>query len=400
MEFDLVHNYNKSKHTSDTKFEVKIRCYYSRKYRYIDTGIYIKSKYWDNGLLKSHPQYKSISVSLQNKLSEIRNVAYDYERNGAVFDFNVLISVCEHKDTKLFYSYILEELKKEKELDLKTFQKYKNNIEHIKRALPNVAVSRITKEHIELLDDYFRSELKDKDDSVIKPAFAQSTVARLHVFIQKYVKIAIKSHILNENPYDHVKLDKSRGEPKNVYLTSAEIERIENIKYLTLAQEAVRDRFLYSCYTGLRISDNLALLKSSLIDTEGGYIVNLHTIKGYGHDLIHPLKLMFDGKPEKIARRWMNEHTGDTLFPKMSTTYISEVLKIIANMSKIDKHLTFHVARHTCASLLADISQNPYLIKNILGHEHIKSSMFYIHASPESIKKQLRLLDNKWDTAR
>jgi len=73
---------------------------------------------------------------------------------------------------------------------------------------------------------------------------------------------------------------------------------------------------------------------------------------------------------------------------------------MLAEMAGIDKHLTFHVARHTCASLLADISSNPFLIMEILGHADIQTSMGYIHASPESTKKQFRILKDWKEKAR
>ena len=109
---------------------------------------------------------------------------------------------------------------------------------------------------------------------------------------------------------------------------------------------------------------------------------------------------MFDGKPDQIARRWINTHDESTLFPKVSDDYIRTTLNVLAALAKprIDKHLTFHVARHTCASLLVDISQNPYLIMDILGHKDIKTSMTYIHSSPENIKKAIQKpyrLENK-----
>lgn len=389
MEFKLVYNYWGKPITDNTKLEIKIECYHNRQYKHIGTGVFIESKYWDNSYLsKKCPQYKVVDALLQNKLNHYKNTALDYERSGKIYDFNALKHTIGDKDNFLFYQFIEDELKNEPELDLKTVMKYKSNIAHISGVLPSVAVSDISESDISKLDAYFRKE------------FAQSTTARMHVFVQKYIKIAIKKRLLTFNPYDNVKLNMDRGDAKIAYLTLAELSKLEELKNLPKNHQMVLDRFLYSCYTGLRISDNLALRKDCFTDTKDGYVVDLRTIKGYGHDLIHPIGLMFEGKPDKIARRWINAHDGDTLFPIVSTTYISEVLKVLAETAKITKHLNFHVSRHTCASLLADISQNPFLIKNILGHTDIKTSMIYIHASPESTKKQLRILDGKWNNAR
>lgn len=389
MQFKLVHNYKNKPSEPDTKFEIKIECYYNRKYRYIDTGVYVETKFWIDGVLsKKHPQYKVVEVSLQNKLNDYKNKALDYERTGKIFDFNALNNLSERKNKQLFSDFIKEELKKEKNLELDSVVKYRRNAEIVADFFPTLTVDSITAEHIEKLDRHLHAN------------YSASMVNHLHIFVHKYAKKAVKQRLLQYDPYDEIELEKFKGEGRLTFLTLAEIKSLEDLKDLPFTIQAIRDRFLYSCYTGLRISDNLALLKSNLTDTPDGYVVDLRTIKGYGHDLIHPLGLMFDGKPDKIARYWMTAHDEPTLFPKVSTTYISEVLKILAQMAGIDKHLTFHVARHTCASLLADISQNPFLIKNILGHTNINTSMIYIHASPESTKKQLRLLDGKWENAR
>ena len=178
----------------------------------------------------------------------------------------------------------------------------------------------------------------------------------------------------------------------------AEIEALENVKGLPDSIAIVRDRFLYSCYTGLRISDNLALRKDMLTDAADGYVVSLHTIKGYGHDLIHPLGLMFGGKPDAIVRRWINTHDEPTVFPHTSTTYIYDALKVVKEFAGIDKRMNFHVSRHTCATHLANITLNPFLLMNIMGWSDVKTAMGYIHASPENTKKQLRLIGDDWIT--
>ncbi|MDR1226970.1 MAG: tyrosine-type recombinase/integrase [Prevotellaceae bacterium] len=80
----------------------------------------------------------------------------------------------------------------------------------------------------------------------------------------------------------------------------------------------------------------------------------------------------------------------------MSDQAINRQLKLLASIAGIEKDLTFHMARHTCGTALADISANPYLIMDILGHRDIKTSMIYIHSSSERIKKQLQNLRWEW----
>lgn len=378
---------------STGRTEVLIECYHDRRYRTIGTGIHTVPKFWDKAkhiVTNKHPQAATVNNLLKSKLHELEQRAYKYEETpGNTFDFEQLKAVTKGKDKQSFCDFITDQLKKEK-LELKSYIKYKGNIEQLREILGDLPIEQFTEKHIEKLNNHFRTK------------YADSTIARMNIFVQKYLKKGIKLRIITYNPYDRVELPKFHKELKNVFHTMAELEALEAIENLNYPIDMIRDRYLYSCYTGLRISDNLALLKSSLIDTPDGYVCELRTIKGYGSDLIHPLGLMFDGKPDIIARRWMAKHAGPTVFPVISDEYIRASLNVLASMCKppITKHITFHVARHTCASLLADISQNPYLIKNVLGHKDINTSMSYIHASPEATKKQFRLLTNWKEKAR
>jgi len=389
MQFNLI--IKPKENEPNAKIEIQISCYYNRRYRYVGTGVFIEPKFWDNEkclVITKHPQSATVNNIIKTKLRELETLAYKFEDAGGVFDFNSLKNQTGGKDKQTFCNFIADCLKNEPELELKSIVKYRYNIEIIRSVLGDITTDKLTEKHIEQLDAAYHK------------TYADSTVARLHIFTQKYIKQAIKLRILKNNPYDLVKLQKFKAEPKATMHTMAELDALEALKDLPFSMAMIRDRYLYSCYTGLRISDNLALLKTDLTDTAEGYIVGLHTIKGYGHDLMHPLGLMFDGRPDVIARRWINAHDEKTLFPAVSRTYISTVLLLLAGLAKIDKHLTFHVARHTCASLLADISQNPYLIMNILGHSDIKTSMTYIHASPENTKKQFRILSDWKEKAR
>lgn len=387
MEFKLVHNYNEPRQPDNIKMEVKIRCYHKRKYKYIGTGVFVESKYWDGEKVSSkYPQYAAANLTIKNKLNDIENACYDYERSKKqIFDFNVMKRfLSTGKDNTNFCSYVEKCINNEKKISYKTLVKYKSNLNVLKELIPDKDIEDITSKDIEVLD----LKLREK--------YVQSTVSRFHVYIQKYIKKAISDEIIERNPYNKVDLDKSRGKPKDTLLTFKEIQTIEQLKNLTDSQKIVRDRFLYSCYTGLRISDNLALRKDMITDGANGLTVRIHTIKGEGHSLIHPLKLLFDGKPEKIAREWLSKYEGETLFPAQNPDYINLILETIADAAGIKKKITFHVSRHTCATMLAEITQNPFLMLQIMGWSDLKIAMNYIHNSEESTNRQLQVFEGKW----
>lgn len=70
-------------------------------------------------------------------------------------------------------------------------------------------------------------------------------------------------------------------------------------------------------------------------------------------------------------------------------------LKRLFKLVGIPETYTFHVARHTCASQLAERVDNPFVIMNVLGHGIIETSMRYIHTSHKTAAKKLGNV--KWE---
>jgi integrase len=105
---------------------------------------------------------------------------------------------------------------------------------------------------------------------------------------------------------------------------------------------------------------------------------------------------MFDGKPERIAQKWIDKSPGPYVFPVQSDTLIGSNLRTIAAVCKVDKRVTFHTARHTCATMLAEVTQNPFLMLNIMGWTDVRIAMNYIHRSFESTARQLKVYKDNW----
>ena len=52
--------------------------------------------------------------------------------------------------------------------------------------------------------------------------------------------------------------------------------------------------------------------------------------------------------------------------------------------SGISKHITFHVARHTFATLQLEHDTGIYTIKGMLGHTNVKTTQIYAHIVDKS----------------
>ena len=227
-----------------------------------------------------------------------------------------------------------------------------------------------------------------------------STAFNYHMYLRKLSRKAKLDGLIRNNPYDDFNLVKGKS-TRRPSLTTEQLVILENIDRKALddehISEVVLDIFLFSCYTGLRYSDVSTLLKSELRYDKKGMVLERKTQKT-GTDVVLPLYMLFNGKAQRIAEKYIKEHEDiNTLFPSRVLPIVNKHLLSIEKFLHLPFHLTFHVARHTCASQLAELADNPFVIMQILGHGSIHTSMRYIHRSHRTSEKKLAEVD--WSNA-
>jgi site-specific recombinase XerD len=392
--YSFVYNRRGKKLLADERAPIHLEVYFSRTIRrWLSTGVEIENRYWDikTGLPnKKHPNYTGLYQHLTNKKNEIEAYELSLINQGGELSPELLNRfVAGYKDSFIAFSdHILEDELKTNRIDKGTVKKYKSSIGIFKKAVGDIKFSDINSSLIHKLDIYFAEQ-----------GYEQTTIGKLHVVMKKFIKSAERQGFLDmkKNPYLNYKVD--MGQSERVNLEPDELCRLENLDRAILPEKLneVLDRFLYSCWTGIRIGDNILLSKDKVKKTDDGLVVEFITEKGKGVRIVHHLRHLFDGKPEKIVQKYLDLYPSiDTVFPKISEQEVNRSLKTLAYMAKIKKNLTFHIARHTCGTALADLTANPYLIMDILGHGDIKTSMIYIHRSAKRIKKQLQTVTWNW----
>lgn len=70
---------------------------------------------------------------------------------------------------------------------------------------------------------------------------------------------------------------------------------------------------------------------------------------------------------------------------------LSEVVKT----AKINKRVTWHTARHTCATLLVYQGVPITTVQKILGHSSLRTTQIYSEIMPRTVVKDLKIAAKK-----
>ncbi|MFW9940361.1 MAG: tyrosine-type recombinase/integrase [Candidatus Thorarchaeota archaeon] len=163
-----------------------------------------------------------------------------------------------------------------------------------------------------------------------------------------------------------------------------DIEELRKLKNTPCTNEQVKRAFLFACHTGLCISD---IKKLQWKDIRGDYILIRQTKTD------EPLNLRLHETAKSILEQQEGEfgemdHTSPVFDLIPSENKINKHIKHWTQAADIYKHVTFHIARHTFATLLLSSDIDIYTVSKLLGHKDVKVTQIYA-----------KLIDKKKDEA-
>src|SRR5690606_17090562 len=128
------------------------------------------------------------------------------------------------------------------------------------------------------------------------------------------------------------------------FLTTEELQQIEDLKIEISRLKKVRDLFIFSCYTGISYGDLMALTPQNLVFgiDKKFWIITRREKNG------NQVKLPLLSKAVIILEKYKKNNSckvNNSLLPKISNQKVNSYLKEIAGLCKIEKNVTFHLAR-------------------------------------------------------
>ncbi len=157
--------------------------------------------------------------------------------------------------------------------------------------------------------------------------------------------------------------------------------------------------FLFSCYTGLRFSDLRSVTRKHIVKRRTKHWLEMATQKT-GKVVKIPLDEIFGGRTMEILKRF-NRKTG-RLFMISSNAVCNRRIKVILKQvhKRIKyKHISFHTARRTMATLLLALQVPITTVQTLLGHSSIKTTEVYAKVKEQTVYNDIKRCKTKSMTA-
>lgn len=346
----------------------------------ISVGIFIHPKYWNRQtrqILPSHPSSSDYSLILRKAISKANDILITFRLKGEI-PSNDQVQTQFHRDvsTSDFITFALQELNHRKsELSHETFRTHRGDILKLKAFSPHLGFNRLTYSFIDDFDIYMREKLMNRPN----------TRHKTHKTLKTYINRAIKKGFLDFSPYDEFRAKTQKTE--RTFLTRSEIiilEKLHEENRLSETAQNTLSAFLFACFCGgIRVSDLLRLNQRNI---RGSFVVfSPQKTRETSAELIRiPLT--------DRAKKYMNP-TGP-LISGYSDQVMNRNLKKISEAAGLEKKITFHVSRHTFATLFLKAGGKVEVLMRLMGHQSLKTTMKYIHVTEESKEDQMRLLSN------
>ncbi len=221
-----------------------------------------------------------------------------------------------------------------------------------------VTIGDLDRQFLEGFRDFLSGNNKLKQNSVVS-YYSKLTAA---------CKQAVKDGILGENPAKYVDAPKA-AETKREFLTLDEIKLLIDTE---CEMPLYKDAFLFSAFTGLRFSDIKALKWADFEGNEAeGYFIRFTQKKTKGVETL-PIPqpaVKIIGAPQAPEA---------PIFRGLKySAWHNQKIKQWIKAAGIKKHITFHSARHSFATLQLTLGTDIYTVSKLLGHKELKTTQIY-----------------------
>lgn len=297
------------------------------------------------------------------------------------------------------YNEFIETQSVENSWQMATIKKHKTMLNHLRNFSPNLEYEDLTEKGLNALVNYLLS--LDGSQETLKNSTTKKYIATIKWFLRWATakKYNTNMAFVNFAP-------KLKTIPNHViFLDWEELMQLYRYEIPTMKRQlnSVRDKFLFSCFTGLRHSDVEALTWENIKENH----IDVVTIKTNDR-----IKIELNNYSRELLSRY--ERGEGKVFPPMTNQKMNKNLKILGEMAGINTpvmtsffcknkriedvqpkymHIATHTARRTfiCNALMLGISPN--IVMKWTGHSTYNAMRPYIDIADKAKESAMELFN-------
>ena len=254
-----------------------------------------------------------------------------------------------------------------------------NLIHHIGRFAPKaVTLKDVTPAFVRRFLEYLRGNGVNKYGGRL----CEDTVYTYFTVMSILMNKAVRLELISANPFHKLSQSEKpqRRTKKREHLTLDELKRMAETE---CDDWRVKYAFMFCCFTGLRYIDVSRLKWKDIVEVGRGKF-QIEIVQQKTKEPVYvPLS--------ENALKWLPDKGYDGrenhVFKFRDRSIIYKYLKRWAEAAGVEKPITFHTSRHTCATLLLYYGSDLYTVSKILGHTSIKTTQLYARVADDMKRK-------------
>ena len=246
------------------------------------------------------------------------------------------------------------------------FIDFLNATPEYKKYAKRLKPEQLNKELIEAFTEYLQHRFRGEGPHTLYARF------------KKIIAAAVDKDVMRKDPCHGISITIDNGSLKKDVLSMDEIKQLITCHYQG-ESENIRRAFLFCLRCGLRFCDVKDLTYSNV--DFSNRLLKFEQAKTKGHSSASSVVIpLSDGVLELIGKPSIEGNRDELIFPLPSHTMCLKALRHWCKRAGIDKHITWHCARHSFAVNILNNGANIKTVAALLGHSGLKHTEKYTRA--------------------
>lgn len=360
---------------------VQVEAYQGGQKRYFSTHVYLQPEQWDTRRrrVRNHPNADGLNRRLYGLMADLERRELQLWQQGKAVSPDLLKETGKDVSDKLSFTDFMKQEVEQAAVKESTRRNLLSTLNLLHAFRSQIQFADLTYEFMADFEFFLRQK-----------GYHTNTIAKHLKHLKQQANAAIRKHgpMMYERSCLDFKIKTS--DCKHTHLMPDELAKLEQLQLSERHRglQKTLDAFLFCCYAGLRYSDFTSLQPENIVNIEAERWLMYRSVKTQVEVRL-PLYLLFNGKGLAL----LDKYAGclEDFFQLKNNSNVNKQLRRLGQMAGLEKHISFHTARHTNATLLIYKGVNITTVQKLLGHKNVRTTQIYAMVMDRTLVHDLEL---------